>query len=107
MIVDGTDYHDDTPPAVVSALEHSRKTGRRICLRYGDRETGRDWGDLRMCGRIGRSTGSSKIPLLIKTRRSTGGEAVLDNCIVLITEAGTKRVLFKHPSYDAAGWKGR
>jgi hypothetical protein len=102
MIVDGTTYKDQTPKQVVDILEHSRHTRSRICIRYGDVSTGRDWGDLKMCGHVGRSTGSIKIPLLISNVRSTGGEGILDHCIVRITSAAGGRVLYSHPGYHGA-----
>jgi hypothetical protein len=98
-LVDGTTYKDETPLQVITILEHSRNARQRVCVRYGDTQTGRDWGDMRMCGHVGRSTGSIKIPLLIKTRRSMGGEGILDAHIVQITEPTTKRVLYTHPKY--------
>jgi len=98
-IVDGTTYKDETPQRVVEILERSRNVRQRVCIRYGDAQTGRAWDDPRMCGHVGRSTGSIKIPLLIKTRRSTGGEGILDAHVVRITEPGTKRVLYTHPKY--------
>jgi hypothetical protein len=102
-VVDGTTYNDATDPRVVQILERARTTDprQRLCVRYGDTETGRDWGDPRMCGTIGRSTGTVKIPLLIPTARSMGGEGLLEAHIVRITEAGGKRgaVLYSHPKY--------
>ena len=71
-----------------------------MVLDYGDTETGQSWRetfDIR--GSIGRSTGSIKIPLLIKTSRSLGGGAVLDHCLVKITDANTKKILYIHPNY--------
>jgi len=100
-VVDGTTYKDSTPREVVSILERARNTKERICIRYGDKTTGADWGDQPMCGHVGRSTGSIKIPLLIKTRRSMGGEGILDDCIVQITASRTKRALYRHPRYRA------
>jgi len=100
MIVNGTTYNDKTPKAIVDILERVRQSGGRICIRYGDTETGRDWGDPRMCGRIGRSTGTVKIPLLIKTSRSTGGEGLLDHVIIRITASNA--VLYEHPKYQPA-----
>jgi len=99
-VVDGTTYKDATPQRVVDILESSRKNRERLCIRYGDKETGRDWGDMRMCGHVGRSTGTEKIPLLIKTRRSMGGEGILDDAIIEIRKPGkTPRVLYRHPKY--------
>jgi hypothetical protein len=99
MVVNDTVYNDKTPRAVINILERARQSRERICIRYGDPATGRNWGDPRMCGRIGRSTGTSKIPLLIKTARSTGGEGILDHAIIRIT-AG-EHVLYEHPKYKA------
>lgn len=103
-VVDGTTYHDETDPRVIRILEEARRTGKRICVRYGDRETGRDWGDMRMCGRIGRSTGTKKIPLLISTARSLGGPGLLEHVIVQITETrnGKKHKLYEVPGYHAS-----
>jgi hypothetical protein len=101
MIVNGTTYNDKTPRAVVDILERARQSRERICIRYGDTETGRDWGDPRMCGRVGRSTGAVKIPLLIKTSRSTGGEGLLEHVIIRITGSGGQ-VLYEHPKYQPA-----
>lgn len=102
MIIDGTTYNDDTPQSVISILRQYLREGqnKRLCLRYGDVKTGKDWGDPRMCGSVGRSTGPIKIPLLIKTRRSMGGEGLLENHIVDITVAGDPCAnLYQHPKY--------
>jgi hypothetical protein len=99
LVIDGTTYKAGTPRRVVDLLEHSRRTRERICLRYGDVQTGRDWGDRRMCGQIGRSMGPIKIPLLIATRRSVGGAGLLEHVIVRITNPKTQGVLYSHPKY--------
>jgi hypothetical protein len=98
MIVNDTTYKDDTPKEVIDILERSRTTKLRLRIHYGDTKTGRAWGDVKR-GHVGRSTGRVKIPLMIKTRNSTGGEGILDHCIVLITESRGGRVLYKHPLY--------
>lgn len=92
-IVNGTSYDVRTPQRVIDILERSRINKLRIQLFYG--EPGKVWESARPeRGYIGRSTGNSKIPLLIRTARSLGGEAVLDHCIVRIIEAKTKKVLY-------------
>ena len=97
-VVNGTSYHIDTPDEVVKVLEVARKNRTRIRLFYGDTNTGRCWLEVYgTIGRIGRSTGCNKIPLLIKTSRSTGGGAILDDCIVKITI--DKKVVYQHPQY--------
>ncbi len=95
---DGTCYRDKTPQAVVDILERSRKTGSRLRLFLGDPETGRDWmeeNDIE--GRVGRSTGELKVPLLLARASSTGGGAISDRCIVRIMEGG--REVWRHSSY--------
>ena len=98
MIIDGTTYNDKTPIAVATLLESIRKSGKRCTLSYGDSETGRDWlEEYDIAGTIGRSTGSMKIPLMIATRRSSGGLGILDHCIVRIRIGET--AVWQHAKY--------
>uniref|UniRef100_A0A6H1ZLH9 Uncharacterized protein n=1 Tax=viral metagenome TaxID=1070528 RepID=A0A6H1ZLH9_9ZZZZ len=87
-----------TPVGVVEELEKAQLSGVRIRVFYGDQDTGRDWCEENdTMGSIGRSSGSIKIPLLLKTRRSFGGGALLDSVIVKITV--NHRVVYEHPNY--------
>jgi len=43
--------------------------------------------------------GPIKIPLLVYSRRSYGGPGLLDNHIVKIVDAQTKRTVYQHPAY--------
>jgi hypothetical protein len=97
--IGGIFYHADTPDAVVRALEQARSNHQRIRIHYGDTKTGRDWLEEHdVEGTIGNSTGPLKVPLLIHSRRSMGGPAILDNCIVRIKlTSGT--VLYQHSKY--------
>lgn len=98
-VVNGTAYHMATPMAVVRELEFARLQSRRIRIFYGDAKTGRDWCEEHdIIGTIGQSTGKIKVPLLLKKVTSTGGGALLDHCIVKITE--NKRVIYQHPNYN-------
>ena len=98
----GTAYHEETPQEVVNVLERARAAGTRLQFYYGDVKTGRDWHEENdTIGTIGRSGGSVKIPLLIKSSRSHGGGAILDHCIVKIVETRTKKVLYKAANYQA------
>ena len=74
--------------------------GTRLCIHYGDVVTGKAWGDIET-GRIGRSGGSIKIPLVIHNRRAMGGGALLDHCIVKIETAAGKLPVYVHPTYKA------
>lgn len=96
--VNGTTYKLSTPEPVIAILEYARANNLRLILTYGDAVTGVPWEPSATpdTGCIGRSTGTEKIPLLIRTRRSLGGEAVLDDCIVQIRTSKGKRLLYHH-----------
>lgn len=96
-----TYFDPGTDPSVSSILESARKTDRRLRLFLGDTETGRDWMDENdVVGRIGRSMGPMKVPLLIADGEHGGG-AILTACIVRILDADTLRELYVHPKYQA------
>ena len=64
---------------------------------YGDTKTGTSWNEeYGIIGRIGRSAGSVKIPLLIANARSIGGGALLDDRIIHMVDVKTKKVLYTH-----------
>jgi hypothetical protein len=100
---DETYYDPRTPPEVRAVLERVRGTGERVRLFLGDPDTGRDWNEEHdVAGRIGRSTGPTKVPLLIASRRSMGGPQLLDYCIVRITTTTQPyRELYRHPTYHS------
>lgn len=94
--VNGTDYTSDTPDTLIKVLESSRASGERITITYGNIHTGKAWTDKPESGTIGRTTGNSRIPILIKTKRSLGGGAILTNSIIKIT-AAKGQVLYQGP----------
>lgn len=99
-VYNGTCYSVKTADDMVKRLESIRVAETRVRFHWGDTETGRDWGDdLGVYGTIGRSTGSKPIPILLHNCRSTGGGAILDHCIVKITRARGKQVIYVHPKY--------
>jgi hypothetical protein len=92
-------YHVDTPDAVVRALEQARSTRRRIRIYLGDSQTGRDWLEEHdVSGYVGNSLGPLKVPLLVFNRRSFGGGAILDHCVIKIKWT-TGGVLHQHAQY--------
>lgn len=100
QIVNGTSYHAETPAAVIEVLERARQNRTRIHVSYGDSTTGRDWlEEFDAHGYAARSMGPIKVPLLVANRRSTGGGAMLDHCIVRIRASAGGRVLYQHPAY--------
>lgn len=95
---DGTCYADGTSEKIIDLLQRARANRWRVRLFYGDTKTGRDWLEEHdVLGRVGRSTGSIKIPLIIHNERSIGGTAILTQCIVKITI--DKRTVYQHPRY--------
>jgi len=103
QVVNGTSYGEKTPPEVIRILEDSRHTGRRLRLHYGDPETGRDWLDeWGMTGKISRSMGPEKIPIIISSSRAVGGGGILDSCVVRVRAAAGGAELYRHPLYHQA-----
>lgn len=96
-IVNGTHYDLTTPNEVVELLEKLRTARTCVTISYGDSKSGKDWlEESDTVGRIGRSTGSQKIPLLVP-KGADGGPALLDSCIVRIRN--DKKVLWQHGTY--------
>lgn len=99
-VVNGTSYDYRTPDEVVRVLEDARLNGTRLHISLGETSTGEDWlEEFDITGYVGRSMGPTKVPLLIANRRSLGGGAVLDHCIVRIRLSAGRRVLYQHPNY--------
>lgn len=99
-----TYYHIETADEVIRAIENARLSNARVRVHYGEtsgKEVGRDWNDIYdVTGRIGRSTGPVKIPILIYNSRSISGGAILTHCIVKITQSnGKKKALYQHANY--------
>jgi hypothetical protein len=90
-----------TPPQVRGILEDARKSNRRLRLFQGDVVTGKPWLEEHdVVGTIGRSTGPQRVPLLIRSPRSTGGGAILTDCVVAILSVETRQVLYRHPGFE-------
>lgn len=97
--VEGTFFHAETPFEVVVSLRAAWRGKQRIRLFLGEPETGLDWNEESdVIGYLGRSMGPIKVPLLLKTCRSDGGPALLDHCIVKLTDVGG-HVFWQHPNY--------
>ena len=94
-VINGTTYHDSTPNELCNVLETLRNNKVRVIITFGDPENKRQWDCTPYRGTIGRSTGITKIPLLVKTSRSLGGDAIFDNCILKIQEVKSKKVLYQ------------
>lgn len=92
-------FNPNTPRKVCDLLEDYRISGKRLRVFYGDASTGRDWMcESDMLGRIGRSTGTLRIPLLVP-KKEHGGPGLLDDAIVRLIDVASKRELYRHPTY--------
>lgn len=99
MDANGTTYGPGTPAAVVEILERARASRARLRLFYGDAATGKAWPEeYDTLGTIGRSSGSIKVPLLIRNARSTGGGMISTESIVAIATAPGK-FAYRHQAF--------
>lgn len=105
QIINGTSYDARTPDEVIRILESARLNRTRLHISFGETDNergklGRDWLEEHdITGYVGRSMGPVKVPLLLANRRSLGGGAILDHCIVRMRTAASGRVLYQHPAY--------
>ncbi len=97
-------FDADTPPEVQYVLRQAIEKRWLVRLYYGD-ETGRSWMDeWDMLGRVGHSTGSLKVPLLVADGQDGGG-AILTNRVIKIvrfvkTDSGYRsNVLYQQKNF--------
>lgn len=89
-----------TPDEVRRVLEKVRLNKTKVRLFLGDPETGRDWaGEYDLMGTVGRSSGITKVPLLVADG-DDGGGAILDACILKIQRVSDGKVLYQHELYQ-------
>lgn len=102
-VCNGVHYNEMTLDTVIHVLEKARENNDRVRVFYGDTLTGRDWCETNdIMGYVSRSyTGggdnTTPIPILLRTKMSRGGGAILTNNIVRITI--DKHDVYKHPNY--------
>jgi hypothetical protein len=73
---------------------------KRYRLMLGDPKTSQHWYEEHdVMGYIGRTTGTLKILLLIPTKRSSGGPAILTQNVLRVIEVRTKKVVWTHPNF--------
>lgn len=88
-------YNTETSMDVINVIERAFKDRTRLIFDFGDTATGESWGEVNdIVGRIGRSTGLIKVPLLIFNNRSCGGGALLTHRVIKICTSKDKRVLY-------------
>jgi hypothetical protein len=92
--VNGVSYKKDAPSNVIKTLEEARINGIRVAITYGNVKTGETWkGGAPSCGYVGFN--SNKLPVLLATKQSAGGECIMDSSILEIKEAKGNKVLYK------------
>lgn len=100
-----TTFSPNTPERVNTALEGARTKRERIRFWYGDSATGQSWHDEHdVMGYVGRSLGPIRMPLILDTDRSSGGPAILTNCIIRIVRTTDHTELYRHPTFNAGTW---
>jgi len=96
----GLFFPENTPERVKSVLTTAREMRQRIRIYYGDIATGRSWNEESdIIGKVGRSTGSIKIPILLQKSNSTGGGEIMSNSIVRIDSTDGYK-LYQHPTFS-------
>jgi hypothetical protein len=97
-------FDNDTNEHVKTVLNSLNSTYERVRLFYGDTDTGEVWTEeYDVLGRVGNSTGASKVAILINNSSSMGGGAILTHCIVgIVTTKG--KWLYKHEKFDTGEW---
>ena len=89
-----------TSNRIADILNNLTESNKRIRLVYGNTTTGKDClQEYDIIGSIGKSTGTNQIPLLISNSCSTGGGAILEDCILKIVDVKSKNVLYQHDKY--------
>jgi hypothetical protein len=87
---------------LLETLKQCRGSSRRYRFFYGDTETGRSWNDEHdVLGYVSNSTGDTACLILVPTRRSSGGGALLDSCIIRIDDTLTRRRLYCHDKFHS------
>lgn len=72
----------------------------RIRVFYGDIHTGRSWNEeYDVMGKIGRTCGNIKIPILLRRKDSYYGGALLLSSVIRIDDIEDKRTLWKLPNF--------
>ena len=98
-VVNGVSFYEGTKESVINILLDAMKHKDRIRIFFGDAENGTDWCEaFDTMGTIGLSCGTAKVPLLIHSVRSMGGDAISTDSIVKITR--NKKVIYQHPNYN-------
>ena len=94
-----TEVYENVNEKLINVLERYRKNNTRIRVWYGAK--GKVWlEEYDVTGRINRTSGRIKIPILVNNKRSFGGTELLVNCIIRIDDIEEKKTIYKLAGYD-------
>lgn len=94
-----TEVYEQVNEKLINVLERCRKNNTRIRVWYGSNN--KVWLDeYHVMGRIGRTNGRIKIPILINNKRSWGGTELLVHRIVRIDDIEEKKTIYKLDGYE-------
>lgn len=94
-----TYFDPGTHPDAEPALEACRRHGTMCRLILGDTATGEPWFDEHdVVGRIGRSGGALKVPLIVPPDED-GGPAILTACVLAVIDWQSGKAIYRHALY--------
>lgn len=97
----GLYFIEGTAEGVKRVLSNAYQLKTRIRIHLGDVKNGRVWlEEYDVIGRIGRSTGKIKVPLMLARSNSHGGGAILTDCILAIQSVESFRWLYKAENFQ-------
>lgn len=89
-------YKENTPNELCVIIDKLFNNRERIVIDYGNTTTKESWNEVHdIKGRIGRSTGIVKIPLLVYNSRCYGGGALSDNSILSIKSTKGNNLIYQ------------
>ena len=92
--------YDNVNEALMSLIVRAWKYKFRIRVFYGDIHTGRSWNEeYDVMGTIGRTTGSIKVPILLRRKDSYYGGALLLSSVIRVDDIEDKKTLWKLPNF--------
>jgi hypothetical protein len=102
---DMTEVYDSVDKGLYDVLYALYKSGERVRVWFGDAETGRAWNEeYGVTGRVSRSCGRVKVPLLVHNARSFGGAELSAHCIVRIDRIADRKTLWSAGNFHTDGY---
>ena len=96
-----TYFDPGTDPKVARVLTNCHRDGCVVRLMLGNIGTGRCWlSEYDVVGRIGRSTGMLKVPLLVEAG-ADGGLIIPTDCLLRVIDWRSGKDLYRHRAYQA------